>query len=135
MTARGKRGLAQRVIELYLNWIEFGPDVYGVGPAARYYFQKDARQLTPLEATFLAMLKPAPRQGPWMVRKGRTFQGRWWGERTEELMRRLVEHGYVTQAAVDAERPFALRWESGRYLPSTPAPKAPGLKRLREVYD
>ena len=53
----------KRVLELYLNCIEFGPNIFGVGPAAQYYFQKDARELSPLESVFLAMLKPAPRWG------------------------------------------------------------------------
>ena len=105
-----------RVLELYVNCIEFGPDLYGIGPAARFYFGKDARALDPVEAVFLAMLKPAPRQGPWMVRRGRLFGGRWWAERMDALMGRLVEYGYLSAAEAQTQRPYDLRWEDGRYV-------------------
>ena len=105
------------MLELYLNCIEFGPNVYGVGRAAWYYFGKDARTLTPREAVFLAMLKPSPRAGAWMKRRGHTPTGSWWRGRAEEVFRRLVVHGYLSPAQAEAERPFhELRWEDGRYL-------------------
>ncbi len=105
-----------RVLELYLNCIEFGPDLYGIGPAARYYFEKPASALDPVEAVFLAMLKPAPYQGPWMKSRGRMFGGTWWADRMETLMARLVEYGYLTPAQADAARPYEVRWEDGRYI-------------------
>lgn len=115
-----------RILELYLNCIEFGPDIYGIGPAARYYFGKDARALTPREAVFLAMLKPAPRAGAMFKRRGRTPHYPYWTRRAEELFRRLVEYGFLTQAQADAERPYDLAWDvGGRYLERAPV--------LREV--
>ncbi|HEY5512343.1 MAG TPA: biosynthetic peptidoglycan transglycosylase [Geomonas sp.] len=50
-----------RIIELYLNVIELGPMVYGIGHGARYYFGKDASALTPRECAFLAAMLPGPR--------------------------------------------------------------------------
>jgi monofunctional glycosyltransferase len=50
-----------RIIELYLNVIELGPMVYGIGHGARYYFGKDAASLTPRECAFLAAMLPGPR--------------------------------------------------------------------------
>ncbi len=107
-----------RILELYVNCIEFGPNIYGVGPAAGYYFQKDARDLTPKEAVFLAMIKPAPGRGAAMRRRGHTpRRGTWWPSRAAEIFRRLVEHGFLTPAQAEAERPFHdLRWENGRAL-------------------
>lgn len=109
-----------RVLELYLNCIEFGPDIYGIGPAAQYYFQKDARQLTPMEAIFLAMLKPSPLYGARIIQRGTTPGGVWWTKRTEELFRRLVEYKHVTQEQADAAKPYELKWENGKYAPGTP---------------
>jgi len=108
----------ERVLELYLNCIEFGPNVYGIGRAARYYFQKDARSLTPREAVFLAMLKPAPRRGAWMRRRGFTPVMPYWQMRAEEIFARLVDKGYLSQAQAAAERPYALQWVEGRYVDS-----------------
>ncbi|CAG0968347.1 monofunctional glycosyltransferase [Geobacteraceae bacterium] len=50
-----------RIIELYLNVVELGPMVYGIGHGARYYFGKPASALTPRECAFLASMLPGPR--------------------------------------------------------------------------
>lgn len=50
-----------RIIELYLNVVELGPMVYGVGHASRYYFGKPAAAMTPRECAFLAAMLPGPR--------------------------------------------------------------------------
>ena len=50
-----------RIIELYLNVVELGPMVYGIGHGARYYFGKPASALTPRECAFLAAMLPGPR--------------------------------------------------------------------------
>lgn len=50
-----------RILELYLNVVELGPLVYGVGHGSRYYFDKSVSQLTPAEAAFLAAILPGPR--------------------------------------------------------------------------
>jgi len=50
-----------RIIELYLNVVELGPMVYGIGHGAQYYFGKPAAQLSPRECAFLAAMLPGPR--------------------------------------------------------------------------
>ncbi|HWI41176.1 MAG TPA: biosynthetic peptidoglycan transglycosylase [Verrucomicrobiae bacterium] len=50
-----------RILELYLNVVELGPMVYGVGHASRYYFGKEPAALTPRECAFLAAMLPGPR--------------------------------------------------------------------------
>ena len=50
-----------RIIELYLNVIELGPMVYGIGHGAQYYFGKPASALTPRECAFIAAMLPGPR--------------------------------------------------------------------------
>ncbi len=49
-----------RIMEIYLNVIEFGPGVYGVTRAARHYFGKYPEELTPVEAAYLALMLPSP---------------------------------------------------------------------------
>lgn len=51
-----------RIIELYLNIVELGPMVYGIGHGARYYFDKPASTLTPRESAFLAAMLPGPQK-------------------------------------------------------------------------
>jgi hypothetical protein len=50
----------QRIMELYLNVIEFGPGIYGVSNASRHYFGKHPSELTSLEAAMLATMLPSP---------------------------------------------------------------------------
>jgi monofunctional biosynthetic peptidoglycan transglycosylase len=51
----------RRILELYLNVVEFGPRTYGVEAAARRYFGKSAAALTPVESSTLAAMIPSPR--------------------------------------------------------------------------
>ena len=52
----------RRILELYLNVIEWGPGVYGLGPASRHYFGKEPGQLAPREVAFLVTIIPGPRK-------------------------------------------------------------------------
>jgi len=49
-----------RILELYLNIVELGPMVHGIGQGAEYYFEKPAAKLSPRECAFLAALLPGP---------------------------------------------------------------------------
>ncbi len=51
----------RRILELYLNVVEFGPGVYGAEAAAQYYFGKPAASLAELESAQLAAGLPRPR--------------------------------------------------------------------------
>ncbi len=51
-----------RILELYVNIAEWGPGIYGAEAAARAYFKKPARALTPSEAALLAAVLPNPRE-------------------------------------------------------------------------
>ena len=51
----------QRILEVYLNSVEFGENIYGVEAATRYYFGKSAKSLTREQASFLAAILPNPR--------------------------------------------------------------------------
>ena len=52
-----------RMLEVYFNIIEWGYHLYGIGPAARYYFGKTPAQLTLGESIFLASIVPNPKAG------------------------------------------------------------------------
>ena len=51
----------QRILEIYLNSVEWGEGVFGAEAAAQHYFRKPASGLTPLEAARLAVMLPRPR--------------------------------------------------------------------------
>jgi monofunctional biosynthetic peptidoglycan transglycosylase len=50
----------QRILELYLNVIEWGPGIYGADSACRYYYQTPARNIGREQAARLAAILPAP---------------------------------------------------------------------------
>ncbi|PZO23777.1 MAG: glycosyl transferase, partial [Flavobacteriaceae bacterium] len=51
----------ERMLEVYFNIIEWGPNVYGIGEAAYFYFGKHPSQLNLNESLFLASIVPRPR--------------------------------------------------------------------------
>jgi monofunctional biosynthetic peptidoglycan transglycosylase len=65
----------QRILEVYLNIIEWGPGIYGADSAARAYFAHPAAALTRREAALLAAVLPNPRvwspvhPGPYVERR------------------------------------------------------------------
>jgi hypothetical protein len=55
----------ERMLEVYFNIIEWGPNVYGIGEAAQFYFQKRPADLTLKECLFLATIVPKPKKFMW----------------------------------------------------------------------
>ena len=55
----------ERMLEVYLNVIEWGPNVYGIGEAANYYFQKHPLALDLDECIYLASIVPRPKAFMW----------------------------------------------------------------------
>lgn len=65
----------RRIMELYLNVVEFGPGIYGVEAAARAHFNTSADKLSPQQASQLAAVLPNPRR--WSASKPTGYiQGR-----------------------------------------------------------
>ena len=50
----------QRILELYLNVVEWGPGVYGAEAACRYYYRTSARSIDRQQAAQLAAILPLP---------------------------------------------------------------------------
>lgn len=51
----------ERMLEVYFNIIEWGPNIYGIGEAAQFYFQKSPADLNLNECLFLATIIPKPK--------------------------------------------------------------------------
>lgn len=52
-----------RMLEVYFNIIEWGRNIYGIGEASRYYFDKTPAELTVGESIYLASIVPNPKAG------------------------------------------------------------------------
>jgi monofunctional biosynthetic peptidoglycan transglycosylase len=51
----------ERILEIYLNSVEWGEGVFGAEAASRHYYRKSASQLSPYEAARLAVMLPRPK--------------------------------------------------------------------------
>jgi hypothetical protein len=98
-----------RLLEIYLNIAEWGPGLWGIGPAARHWFGKDARALTPKEAAFLATVIPNPVRYHFMWARGALTDG--WEQRVRELLFKMTEQRALSEdglvAALDQPLVFA----------------------------
>ena len=52
----------QRILEIYLNNVEWGEGLFGAQAAARYYYRIDAARLPPEPAARLSVMLPAPKR-------------------------------------------------------------------------
>jgi hypothetical protein len=84
------------MMELYLNVIEFGPDVYGVTQAAEHYFGRRPDELNLPECFFLASLLPSPIRYGKLRDKGEVSEG--WMKHLRALMEISAKNGKITQA-------------------------------------
>ena len=72
----------QRILEIYLNSVEWGNGVFGAEAAAQHYFGKSAARLSPAEAARLAVMLPAPKRfeslatSPYLAGRTRVIMGR-----------------------------------------------------------
>lgn len=64
----------ERMLEVYLNIIEWGPNVYGIGEASEFYFKKRPSDLTIKECLFLATIIPRPKGFMWRFAKDGTVR-------------------------------------------------------------
>lgn len=71
-----------RILEIYLNNVEWGEGVFGAQAAAQHYFRKSADRLSPWESARLAVMLPRPRhfeklaQSPYLARRAQTIMAR-----------------------------------------------------------
>lgn len=72
----------QRILEIYLNSVEWGEGVFGAEAAAQHYYNKSASRLTAYEAARLAVMLPRPRhyeklpQSPYLASRAQTIVAR-----------------------------------------------------------
>lgn len=86
----------ERMLEVYFNIIEWGPNVYGIGEAAHFYFGKHPSQLNLNESLFLASIVPRPRGFMWQFDNHGKLKS--FAEKRNEYMTNLmIRRGLLTQ--------------------------------------
>jgi monofunctional biosynthetic peptidoglycan transglycosylase len=85
----------KRILELYLNVVEWGSGIFGAEAASRHYYGKPASDLNPREAAHLAVVLPSPRR--YNPRSGTTFIE----DRAREVLNIMIKRGAVPPGAVE----------------------------------
>ena len=89
ITLRMERVLSKdRILELYLNLIEWGDGIFGIEAAAQHYLGKSASGLTREEAARLAAVVPSP------LRHAPNSESRYVQSRTESILMRMEARGW-----------------------------------------
>lgn len=83
-----------RILELYLNIVEFGRGIYGVQAAARHYYGEDVEQLTMAQAAELAATLPSP------VKNNPGTRTQAFDRRVQRILNLLTREQNVAAAAV-----------------------------------
>lgn len=91
----------QQILELYLNTIFVGSDVYGVQLGARYYFDKSVQDLDLAECAFLAGINHAPNSYNPFGEKDNSERIK---NRTKTVLSKMLELGKITQEEYDSAK-------------------------------
>lgn len=94
----------ERMLETYLNIIEWGPGVYGARPAARYYFAKDVGELTLAESIFLAAIVPRPKRFMGFFGDDQRLRP-WLAHYYADVSRKMLARGWISQFDFDTLLP------------------------------
>ncbi|MFO0547387.1 MAG: biosynthetic peptidoglycan transglycosylase [Polyangiaceae bacterium] len=86
----------EQILELYLNVVEFGPNVYGIRDASRFYFHTSPSSLSLSQAFFLASILPTPKK-EFFVAGGSLSRGRL------GLLRTVMKHANKVHRITDEE--------------------------------
>ncbi len=83
------------MMELYLNIIEFGPNIYGVTSAAEHYFGRKPEELNLAECLFLSSIMPAPVRNYRIYEKGEVPEA--WMRHVRQLMEIAEKNGKISK--------------------------------------
>lgn len=122
------------MMELYLNIVEFGPDVYGVTQAADYYFGRRPADLDVTESFFLAMLLPSPLRYGKLHDKDEVPES--WMRHLQALLRIAAKNGKIADAELETglgERVFF--WHPGDPKPTSRTPLRDPRDPPRDPYE
>jgi membrane peptidoglycan carboxypeptidase len=88
-----------RILEIYLNVIEYGPGLYGIGPAAYHFFGKKPKDLTPVEAAFFSTILPSPKERYKQYCAGTLTK--WTTGKIDRILQIMLKRDRLTQSEYD----------------------------------
>lgn len=109
-----------RLMELYLNVIEFAPGVFGIHDAAVHYFGKRPSDLTLAECAWLVTIVPGPKKYHYHWYRGQISDGYW------NRIKRYIKIIRNRERATEEEYQEAIATKPAFYKPTEP--DAPGIR-------
>ncbi|OYU83604.1 MAG: glycosyl transferase [Flavobacterium sp. BFFFF2] len=111
----------ERLFEIYLNLIEWGPNVYGIGEAAAFYFSKTPDQLSYAECLFLATIIPRPKG--FMTRFAHEGALKAFAKKQQDFLTKLqFRRGLLTETdTVGYHQPLQILGAARSFLKADPA--------------
>ncbi len=99
----------EQILEMYFNQVPYGGTAWGIEAAARTYFNKSIQDINLAEAALLAGLPAAPTEYSPFGNHPEKAQ-----VRQREVLRRMVEDGYITAELADAAQKIPLKFAANR---------------------
>jgi membrane peptidoglycan carboxypeptidase len=106
----------KELMELYLNVVELGPGIYGVGPAAAHYFDTSPRDLTLGQALYLASILPDPTRQHFAPDGSVTER---WSEYLQKLMKIARKVERISDEELEAGLAEQVGFRRGASLPTS----------------
>jgi monofunctional biosynthetic peptidoglycan transglycosylase len=99
----------QKILETYLNIIEFGQGLFGIENASRFYFFKPASKLSARESAFLAMLLPSP------IKYSKSFKNKYLSpfakKSIDSILLKMRQAGAVSEVEFEEQLGSQFSWE------------------------
>ncbi|HMY36403.1 MAG TPA: biosynthetic peptidoglycan transglycosylase [bacterium] len=113
---KNKEKHKKRLMEIYLNIVEWGPDVHGIAHAAEFYFKKKPKELTVPEAVFLATILPNPKKYERYFESGKSKKKH--QDFMNLIVRMLEDKKVIDSVAMQAAIPvtFTVRGSAQRWI-------------------
>ncbi|MGN7477572.1 transglycosylase domain-containing protein [Solibacillus silvestris] len=113
------------IFEMYLNEMYFGNQVYGIGAAATYYFNRPVTELSVAETAFIAAIP----NNPSLYDPIDHFENT--KNRQERLIDQLTEHGAITAAEADLYKNESIELEVKQKIQQYPSYSTFALQELK----
>ncbi|MAA77992.1 MAG: hypothetical protein CL916_01935 [Deltaproteobacteria bacterium] len=90
----------EEILTIYLNVVEFGPEIHGIDKASQLYFLKKPSSLTLVESAYLASILPAPTRFFTIAQQSKRIPR----GRTDRVLKNLLDSRIISKAEFDLAR-------------------------------
>lgn len=105
----------ERMLEVYFNIIEWGPNIYGIGEASYFYFEKSPSQLSLNECLFLANIIPSPRRFMYQFNSDANLKP-YARNRDRQVRNLMLRRGVITPVDTIYELPIMVTGRARSYV-------------------